>query len=219
MGVEKAEPEAASGPKWLRGRRGFVLFGYYRILAVGLKFAGCPGVMAPNQGQNQTAQKTNAPAPGAFSGGKAGAPQGGAEALPRGRDWRIEKREYNGREFYNLVVRPGMRSILQILEEALPKVHEWISQQPNDRLMVSYTMFIGRAKQDRRTGKTVWPKVVILVGRSGIAVQIPNAVIIGRIWDLLTVAKRINAKISPYDFSDAEDSGVDNFNPPDMDSE
>jgi hypothetical protein len=195
-------------------------FRYYRILAVGLKFAGLFGVMAPNaQGQGQV-QKTNAPAPGAFSGGTpARASQGGAEALPRGRDWRVERREYNGREFYNLVVRPGMRSILQILEEALPKVHEWISQQPNDRLMVSYTMFVGKAKQDRRTGKTVWPKVVILVGRSGIAVQIPNAVIIGRIWDLLTVAKRINAKISPYDFSDAEDSGVDNFNPPDMDSE
>ena len=65
----------------------------------------------------------------------------------------------------------------------------------------------------------VYPKVTLLVGRSGIAIQIPNAVIIGRIWDILTVAKRVNAKIRPYDFSDSEDSGVDNFNPPDMDGD
>jgi hypothetical protein len=136
----------------------------------------------------------------------------------RGRDWRVEKRPYNGREFYNLVVRPGMRSMPQILEEALPKVHEWVAKQPNDKLMVSFTMFVGRAKKDR-SGRTVWPKVTILVGRGGIAVQIPNPVIIGRIWELLVVAKKVNAKISPYDFSDAEDSGVDNFNPPEDSSE
>jgi len=137
--------------------------------------------------------------------------------LPRGRDWRVEKRVYNGREFYNLVARPGARSRSQILEEALLKVHEWLSQQPNDKLMVSYTEFVGKGKQDKRTGKTVYPKVVLLVGRSGIAVQIPNAVIIGRIWDILTVAKKVNAKISPYDFSDAEDSG--DFNPPDVEGD
>ena len=173
--------------------------------------------MAPNA-QNQTAQKTNAPAPGAFSGGKAGAPQGGAEALPRGRDWRVEKRLYNEREFLNLVVRPGVRSRSQILEEALPRIHEWLTRQPKD-MMVAYVEFVGRAKEDRRTGKKVWPKVTLLVGRNGIAIQIPNAVIIGRIWDLLVVAKKVNAKISPYDFGDAEDSDVDNFNPPDVDGE
>jgi hypothetical protein len=136
--------------------------------------------------------------------------------LPRGRDWRVEKRTHNGREFYNLVVRPGVRGRSQILEEALLKVHEWLTHQPNDKLMVSYMEVVGKGKQDRKTGKMVYPKVVLLVGRSGIAVQIPNAVIIGRIWDILTVAKKVNAKISPYDFSDAEDSGVDNFNPPDV---
>jgi len=189
-------------------------------LAAGFKFAGLPGVMAPNaQGQNQTAQNKTPSAPGAFSGGKARASQGGAEALPRGRDWRVEKRTHNGREFYNLVARPGARSRSQILEEALLKVHEWLTQQPNDKIMVSYTEFVGKGKQDKRTGKMVYPKVTLLVGRSGIAVQIPNAVIIGRIWDILTVAKKVNAKISPYDFSDAEDSGVDNFNPPDVDGD
>ena len=218
MGVEKAELETASGPNWLRGRRGFVLFGYYRILAVGLKFAGLSGDMAPNnQGQGQVQNKTPS-TPGAFSGGKAGASQGGAEALPRGRDWRVERREYNGREYLNLVARPGARSRSQILEEALFEVHKWLTRQSKD-MMVSYTEFVGRGKQDRRTGKTVYPKVVLLIGRSGIAVQIPNAVIIGRIWDILTVAKKVNAKISPYDFSDAEDSGVDNFNPPDVDGD
>ena len=111
-----------------------------------------------------------------------------------------------------------MRSTPQILEEALPKVHEWLTRQPNDKLMVSYTMFVGKAKKDK-SGNVVWPKVTLLVGRSGVAIQIPNAVIIGRIWDVLVVAKRINAKISPYDFSDAEDSGVDNFNPPDVDGD
>jgi len=176
--------------------------------------------MAPNaQGQNQTAQKANAPAPGAFSGGKpARAPQGGAEALPRGRDWYVVKREYNGREFYNLVARPGMRGLIQILEEALLEVHKWVAQR-RDNIMVTLTVFLGRAKEDRRTGKKVWPKVVILVGRGGIAVQVPSPVIIGRIWELLSVAKKVNAKISPYDFNDSEDSGVDSFNPPDADSD
>jgi hypothetical protein len=138
-----------------------------------------------------------------------------AVSLPRGRDWRVEKREFNGREFYNLVARPGMRSLIQILEEAIPKVHEWVTQQQDDRLMVSYTMFVGRAKKDR-SGRTIWPKVVILIGRSGVAVQIPNPVIIGRVWDLLVVAKKANAKISPYDFSNSEDAGADydSFNPP-----
>ena len=194
-------------------------FRYYRILAVGLKFAGLSGVMAPNaQGQGQV-QKANAPAPGAFSGGTpARASQGGAEALPRGRDWRVEKREYNGREFYNLVARPGARSRSQILEEALLKVHEWLTRQSKD-MMVQYVEFVGKGRQDKRTGKMVYPKVVLLVGRSGIAIQIPSPLIIGRIWDILVVAKKVNAKISPYDFSDAEDSGVDNFNPPDIDGD
>ena len=138
--------------------------------------------------------------------------------MPRGRDWRVEKREHNGREFYNLVVRPGVRGVVQILEEALPKVHEWVTRQPNNRLMVSYTMFIGKAKKDK-SGNTIWPKVVLLIGRGGIAVQVPSPVIIGRIWDLLVVAKKVNAKISPYDFSDAEDSGIDSFSPPDADSD
>jgi len=186
-------------------------------LAVGLKFARVSGVMAPNtQGQGQTTQKANAQAPGAFSGGRSGASQREAAAsLPRGRDWRVEKREFNGREFYNLVARPGMRSLIQILEEAILKVHEWVTQQQDDRLMVSYTMFVGRAKKDR-SGKTIWPKVVMLIGRSGVAIQIPNPVIIGRVWDLLVVAKKANAKISPYDFSNSEDADADydSFNPP-----
>ena len=174
--------------------------------------------MAPStQGQGQ-AQKANAPATGAFSGGtQARVPQGGAEALPRGRDWRVEVRQHNGRDYYNLVVRPGMRSVIQILEEALPKVHEWITRQPDDRLMVSYTMFIGKAKKDR-SGNVIYPKVVLLIGRSGVAVQVPSPVIIGRIWELLVVAKKVNAKISPYDFSDSEDSGTDSFNPPDSEA-
>ena len=82
---------------------------------------------------------------------------------------------------------------------------------------MSYTEFVGKGKQDKRTGKMVYPKIVLLIGRSGIAVQIPSPLIIGRIWDVLVVAKKVNAKISPYDFSDAEDSG--DFNPPDVEGD
>jgi hypothetical protein len=118
------------------------------------------------------------------------------------------------------MVKPGVRGTVQILEEALIKVHEWLTQQPDSTIMVSYVAVVGKAKEDRRTGKKVWPMVKILIGKSGIAVQIPNAVVIGKVWDYLVVAKKVNAKISPYDFSNAEDSedkGVDEFNPPDVD--
>jgi hypothetical protein len=168
--------------------------------------------MAPNTQGQGTAQKTNAPAPGAFSGGKAGASQGGAAAsLPRGRDWFVRSREYNGRTYYDLVARPGMRGTGQILREAIPKVHEWLVQQANPSLMVAFTAIVGKAKEDRRTGRKVFPTVKLLIGRSGVAVQIPNAVVIGKVWEYLVIAKEINAKISPYDFSDAEDSDIDNF--------
>jgi len=203
----------------------FVIFGYYRILAVGLKFAGLSGVMAPNaQGQGQT-QKANAPAPGAFSGGaKTGASQGGAVAkLPRGRDWQVTVREFNGKTYYNLVVKPGIRGTLDILREAVPAVHEWVSRLPvKNPPMVSLTLFMGRARQDKN-GRKVWPKLVILVGRGGVAVQVPNPIIIGRMWDILTVINEINSRISPYDFSnprdDDEGKEFDDFNPPEDSSE
>jgi len=211
--VEKAEPEPASRPKRFR---------YYRILAAGVLFAGVHGVMAPNQGQGQV-QKANAPAPGAFSGGKAGASQGGAAArLPRGRDWYVAPNEVNGRTYYNLMVKPGVRGTLQILKEAAFEVHKWLTQLSDPTIMVSYVAFVGRSKVDKRTGKKVTPMVKILIGRSGIAVQIPNAVVIGKVWDYLLVAKEVNAKISPYDFGgieDGEDKNVDEFNPPEDSSE
>jgi hypothetical protein len=175
--------------------------------------------MAPNT-QGPSTQKTQTPqTPGGFSGGKAQAPQGGAEALPRGRDWRVEKRPYNGRDYYNLVVLPGVRGTIQILKEAIPKVHEWLLQL-RDPIMVSYVAIVGKSKEDKRTGKKVWPMVKILIGKSGIAIQIPNAVVIGKVWEYLVVAKEINAKISPYDFSGGSDNGseYDNFNPPDVDN-
>jgi len=222
-GVDKniRRPSKRPNLNRFRGRTAFVISGYHRILAVGLKFAGVHGVMAPNnQGQGQTAQKANAPAPGAFSGGKAGASQGGAAArLPRGRDWYVAPNEVNGRTYYNLMVKPGVRGTLQILKEAAFEVHKWLTQLSDPTIMVSYVAFVGRSKVDKRTGKKVTPMVKILIGRSGIAVQIPNAVVIGKVWDYLLVAKEVNAKISPYDFSDAEDSGVDNFNPPEDSSE
>jgi len=215
--AEEAEPEPASRPNWLRVRMAFVIFGYYRILRVGLKSVGLSGVMAPNnQGQGQT-QKANAPAPGAFSGGKTGASQGGAAVkLPRGRDWLVRAREVNGRTFYDLVARPGMRSTPQILKEALPEVHKWVTQHAKGPIMVRFTMIVGQKRQ--RNGRVIWPQVTLLIGSGGIAVQIPNPVVIGRIWDILLVAKEVNAKISPYDFSSG-DSDDDSFNPPEDSSE
>ena len=174
--------------------------------------------MAPkNPNPNQT--QTTPQAPGVPQGAKAGAPQGGAKRdLPRGRDWYVRAREYNGREYYDLVAQPGVRGLVEILKEALPKVHAWVSKQPDSRLMVQLTVFLGRGRK-RGDGKMVYPQAKLLVGKGGIAVQIPHPVIIGRVWDLLVIAKEVNAKISPYDFSDAGgDDGkeYDDFNPPDV---
>jgi hypothetical protein len=195
----------------------FVIFRYYRILAVGLKFAGGSGGMAPKaQGQGQVSQKASAPAPGAFSGGTAQAPQGGARRdLPRGRDWYVRSRTYNGREYYDLVAQPGVRGVVEILKEALPKVHEWVSKQPDSRIMVSFTMFLGRSRK-RSDGKMVYPQIKLLVGKGGVAVQIPHPVIIGRMWDLLRIAEEVNKQISPHDLSD-DGREYDDFNPPDAD--
>jgi hypothetical protein len=133
---------------------------------------------------------------------------------PRGKDWYVAAREVNGRVYYNLVAMPGRRGLSEILMEAALEIHKWLSQLRDAKIMVSYTMFLGRAKE--RGGKKVWPKVVLLIGRAGVAVQVPSPVIIGRMWDILEVAKRINEKISPYDFGRSEDrEEVDDFNLPD----
>jgi hypothetical protein len=139
---------------------------------------------------------------------------------PRGKDWYVTWRDINGRVYYNLVLVPGRRGQTEIFEEAALKIHQWLSQLPNAKLMVSLTVFLGRAKE--RGGKKVWPKVVLLVGRAGIAVQIPSPVIIGRVWDLLEAAKRVNEKISPYDFRESgggsdDAKEYDDFNLPDVD--
>jgi hypothetical protein len=83
--------------------------------------------------------------------------------------------------------------------------------------MVSYTIFMGKARE--RNGQRIWPKVVILIGKGGVAVQIPSPIIVGRMWHILQVVKEINEQISPYDFGSArndddEDRQVDEFNPP-----
>ena len=139
---------------------------------------------------------------------------------PRGKDWYVTWRDIDGRVYYNLVLVPGRRGLTQIFEEAALEIHKWLSQLRDAKVMVSYTVFLGRAKE--RGGKKVWPKVVLLIGRAGIAVQVPSPVIIGRVWDLLEAAKRVNEKISPYDFRESDGSGddgkeYDDFNPSDVD--
>ena len=139
---------------------------------------------------------------------------------PRGKDWYVTWRDINGRVYYNLVLVPGRRGLTQIFEEAALEVHKWLLKLRNAKIMVAYTVFLGRAKE--LGGKKVWPKVVLLIGRAGIAVQVPSPVIIGRAWDLLEAAKRVNEKISPYDFRKSGGSGddskeYDDFNPSDVD--
>jgi hypothetical protein len=127
----------------------------------------------------------------------------------------VRVREYSGRQFYDLVAQPGIRGLTEILKEALPKVHEWVTRQPSN-VMVQFTVFLGRGRQDRN-GRTIWPQVKLLVGKGGIVVQIPHPVIIGRVWSILAVAEEINRHISPYNFTDdVEGSQVDDFNPPDV---
>ena len=179
----------------------FVIYGYYRILAVGLKFAGLSGVMAPNtQGQGQT-QKANAPAPGAFSGGaKTGASQGGAsrKVAYKGRDWRIEEREgANGAKFYDVRLFPGERGVYEILPEALRGAREFAAKH---RVWVSYTMWFSNKA------------VTLVVGSGAILIRTSGAVPIARLKRLLEVAYQVNAEF------DARDDGQE-FNPPEDSSE
>ena len=169
---------------------------YYRILAVGLKFAGISGVMAPSaQGQGQAVQKANAPASGAFSGGKQGASQGGANRriAQKGRDWRIEERDgANGAKYYDVRVFPGERGVYEILPDALRGAHEFAAKH---NAWVGYTMWFGNKS------------VTLVIGSGAILIRTNGAVPIARLKRLLEVAYKVNAEF------DARDNGEE-FNPP-----
>jgi hypothetical protein len=163
--------------------------------------------MAPNtQGQGQTTQKANAPAPGAFSGGaQAQASQGGAgrkhKVVAKGRDWRIEEREVRRdnetAKFYDLRVFPGERGVYEILSDALKGAHEFAVKQ---NVWVSYTTWVGRKA------------VTLVVGSGAILIRTNGAIPISRLKRLLEVAYKVNAEF------DSRDDGED-FNPPEDSSE
>ena len=167
-------------------------------MAVGLKFAGDPGVMAPStQGQGQV-QKANAPAPGAFSGGTSQALQRGAsrKVVAKGRDWRIEEREgANGAKYYDVRIFAGERGVYEILADALKGAHEFAVKHG---VWVSYTMWFNNKA------------VTLVIGSGAILIRTNGAVPIARLKRLLEVAYKVNAEF------DARDNG-ENFNPPDVD--
>ena len=185
-------------PNRLRERSGFEVepVSYYRILAVGLKFARVSGVMAPNtQGQGQTTQKANAPASGAFSGGKPGASQGGASrrVAQKGRDWRIEERDgANDAKYYDLRVFPGERGVYEILSDALRGAREFAAKHG---VWIPYTMWFGNKS------------VTLVIGSGAILIRTNGAVPIARLKRLLEIAYKVNAEF------DARDDGEE-FNPP-----
>ena len=150
--------------------------------------------MAPNQGQGQ-AQKANAPAPRAFSGGtQMHASQGGAsrKVVAKGRDWRIEEREVKRTDgvvkFYDIRIFPGERGTYEILGDALREAHEFASKQG---VWVAYTTWIGRKA------------VSLVVGGGAILIRTNGAVPIARLKKLLEVAYKVNAEFDTGD--DGED--------------
>jgi len=185
------DPEAGSGsrPKSIR----FVIPGYYRVLAVGLIFAGGGGGMAPKPEPEREEQTQETPGPrGSFSRGRGQreyerrqeergqeheveqeAERGRNDrgrVVAEGRDWRVVEVKRNGKKFYNLRLYPGERGIYQILREEAGAIMEVAKKLG---AMISYTIFVGGNK-----------RIVLLIGEAGVVVQIPKPVSITKIRGL-----------------------------------
>jgi hypothetical protein len=121
----------------------------------------------------------------------------GEDVVLSGRGWAVVKREYQGRIYYDLRVRPMWdRSPAQILKEAVPAVQKAIEEKKIDG-PVGYTMWIGRKA------------VRYLIFADGLRVQVGNGVWAGTglLRRVLEFMEQFNRGGNGAD----EDSGYDNL--------
>ena len=186
------DPEVGSGSASKSIR--LVIFRYYRVLAVGLIFAGGSGGMAkPEKEKEERVEQTQeTPSPrGSFSRGRgqreyerrqeergqeqeveqeAERGQRGRKdrgrVVAEGRDWRVVETIRNGRKYFNLKLYPSERGVFQILKEEAGAIMEVAKKLD---AMISYTVFTGNKR------------VVLLIGEAGVVIQIPKPILISKL--------------------------------------
>jgi len=162
-------------------------------LAVGVLFAGVPGVMPKPEKEREieeerVEQTKETPSPrGSFSRGQrelerrqeekgqeveqeAERGQRGRKdrgrVVAEGRDWRVVETVRNGRKYYNLKLYPSERAVFQILKEEAGAIMEVAKKLD---AMISYTVFTGNKR------------VVLLIGEAGVVIQIPKPILISKL--------------------------------------
>ena len=146
-------------------------------MRAGLLCAGAPPTVAAQNRAQNPGQK-EAPAPGAFSGGR-------ARAVVRGSDWQIIERNAGGRAFYDVRIFPGERGTYEILPEALRGAVRFAREH---NTWVTYTAWIAT-----RRGRV---PVALVVGAGGILLRTTGAVSLRRIRRLIEIALKVDSEIA-----------------------